>query len=800
MGLALLRHLQTGSATCRQLYNQVLRHNSIMTFLGEKSYRVAVSLLLVLVLANALAAGLRAVSDTDMGWHLATGRWVMQHHAIPSTDVLSYTAAGTSWIYPPFAGVLLYLIYAAGGYAGLSVFCALACVATVAYLVRRRDLGSIVLAMCAVEPIAFRTGPRADLFNTVFLAIFLGELWAYQRGFSKRLWILPITMFVWVNFHPGYILGLAVIGAYLLLEACEFPFAERRREALKRLRRVWPWLVGTVAVTLVNPWGPKLYSVSLALSGLGGKQQGAYNTSASIGEFLAVPLSTHLLRQLVDFRHPENGYTWLMVIAILVILLALWRKQPGVAIIQAAALYLSVQHARFIGLFCVTTTIIGATLLGEAFSTSPPTQSRNDSSKPLPLLRIPRNLALVFVCVIGAITLIHTVDFISNRTHVVFHTESRFGAGEASWFPERAASFIRREHLPGNIFQEYGLGGFAAWRLGPEYPDFIDGRFYPFVPAVLDQERNLISQPADSPAWQTAADQWGINMLLLLQSRDHAAERQDALGFCQSANWRPVYMDETALVLLRNTPANRPWIERLQVDCRSQQLAPPPAASSKDLYDFWVNAGGLLFALQRDVESEAALQRAVALYPGDPNARITLARLYHRQRMLDKAEAEYRTVLALNETDQPWEELGRLYVEQGHLPEAEQAFSRAVHLAATPCTAYMDLAQIELWLNHPQAALQAYTGAEDSSPYRKGAESLAPALYADIADGRADAQRILSHLPQAIEFEKESVRLDPSVVDRWNKLADLYESAGQSDSSQQARARARELVNNAGLR
>ena len=277
-----------------------------MSLHAEKCYRIALIVLLVLVLANALAAGLRTVSDTDMGWHLATGRWVVQHHAIPSTDVLSYTAAGTRWIYPPFAGVLLYLIFCAAGYVGLSWFCALACVGTVAYLVRKLDLASIVLAMCSVEPIAFRTGPRADLFNTVFLAIFLGELWAFQRGSSKRLWLLPITMLIWVNFHPGFILGLAVIGAYLLLEACEFPFAGRRTEALMRLRQAWPWLAGTAAVTLVNFWGPKLYSASFTLAGLRGQQQGAYNTSASIGEFLAVPLSTHLLKRLVDFRHPEN--------------------------------------------------------------------------------------------------------------------------------------------------------------------------------------------------------------------------------------------------------------------------------------------------------------------------------------------------------------------------------------------------------------------------------------------------------------------------------------------------------------
>jgi hypothetical protein len=42
------------------------------------------------------------------------------------------------------------------------------------------------------------------------------------------------------------------------------------------------------------------------------------------------------------------------------------------------------------------------------------------------------------------------------------------------------------------------------------------------------------------------------------------------------------------------------------------------------------------------------------------------------------------------------------------------------------------------------------------------------------------------------------VRLTPSVANRWNKLADLYDSAGQLDLSQQAREKARELNHTAG--
>ena len=156
-----------------------------------------------------------------MGWHLATGRWTVQHCQIPRTDVLSFPSAGTSWTYPPFAGVLLYLTYSAFGYAGLSWFCALACLGVVIFLVRRGDLASAFLAMLAVGSIAARTTPRADLFSTVFFALLLGELWAYQRGMRSRLWLLPLLMLLWVNLHPGFIAGIGAIGAYLLLEATD---------------------------------------------------------------------------------------------------------------------------------------------------------------------------------------------------------------------------------------------------------------------------------------------------------------------------------------------------------------------------------------------------------------------------------------------------------------------------------------------------------------------------------------------------------------------------------------------------
>src|ERR1700690_1890509 len=200
--------------------------NFSMQVSSEKYYRAGKLVLIFLVLLSALCAGLHTVGDNDMGWHLATGRWVVEHRQVPRTDVLSFTSAGTPWMYPPFAGVLFYLTYSAFGYAGLSWFCALACLAVVAYLVRRGDMASTVLATLAVGSIATRTAARADLFSTVFFALFLGELWAYHRGLRCRLWLLPVIMLFWVNLHPGFIAGLGAIGAYLLIEISDLLFAE----------------------------------------------------------------------------------------------------------------------------------------------------------------------------------------------------------------------------------------------------------------------------------------------------------------------------------------------------------------------------------------------------------------------------------------------------------------------------------------------------------------------------------------------------------------------------------------------
>src|SRR5215471_12426256 len=88
--------------------------------------RLASLLLAAAAVVYGFLAGFHTLQDFDLGWQLATGRWVAQHHWVFSTDVFSYTAAGNSWIYPALSGLVFYFTFQLGGYVSLTWMGALA--------------------------------------------------------------------------------------------------------------------------------------------------------------------------------------------------------------------------------------------------------------------------------------------------------------------------------------------------------------------------------------------------------------------------------------------------------------------------------------------------------------------------------------------------------------------------------------------------------------------------------------------------------------------------------------------------
>ena len=312
------------------------------------------------VIGYAFLAGIRTLSEFDLGWLLATGRWIAQHRQIPSTDVFSYTAQGQPWIYPIGSSLIFYAAWLVGGYALITSLGAAACAATTALLLRRGSVISALLAILAVPLIAVRTRPRADMFTVLLFAAFLALLWRYHRTGRSPLWLLPLLMVAWVNLHLGFVVGLALIAGYVSTETTEMVWPGRRKPALERLRRCWPWLIAVLGATLVNPWGWGIYAALL-------RQERAMAAQLQwLPEWGSVPLNWTMMSTGLSLRDPGGAFFLMLLITAAAVPVAVLRKQLGAAAFLTGAAILAVKHIRFEALFGIVTVIVGADVLSSA--------------------------------------------------------------------------------------------------------------------------------------------------------------------------------------------------------------------------------------------------------------------------------------------------------------------------------------------------------------------------------------------------------------------------------------------------
>jgi tetratricopeptide (TPR) repeat protein len=753
--------------------------------------------LIAIALIYAFLAGLHTVSETDLGWQMAAGRYIVQHHQIPSTTLFTYTVPDSTWIYPPFSGVLFYLLYLLGSYAALSWFSAFACAATVALAVWHGGRVTAALAILAVPAIAFRTMPRADLFTTVLFAAVLVLLARYYEGQHVRLWLLPILMLLWVNMHHGFVAGLALMGAYVFSEVCDLVFADRRASAVARLRKAVPWLFASAAVTLVNPWGFGIYRA------LSRQNKVTQPLTDFIGEWSTVHFNSLALRQAFSPRDPASADWWMLALGAIAILVCIWKLCPGPAILLAALFYESIAHVRFQAVFAVLVVELGGSLLpalAELFLARQAPATHDKESPPAPFtIGSPRVLGLIVVILFALLAGVRSFDLVSNRYYIESGQLHFFGPGESWWFPERAMAVLEREHLPANLFHPYDMGGFLTFRVGEKYPDFADGRFIPFAGALFLEQKELSSAPPDSAAWQRAADRWNINTIVFSLSRYAGLGSFPLDDYCHSTTWKPVYLDDISILFVRNRPEYADILSRLTVRCDTAQLTPPPATvgnswrARAERFNFLMNSTSIYYLLSRDAEAFSALHEAAQLFPDESNLHLVTAQLLQSNNRPAEAEQEYLRAIRALPGDAPWFALARLYNSEHRYAEAARCIKEAIAYSQVPFDRFRSLGHVYLSMNQPHDALDAFDQAERASPYRNNTTDLGKNFNAQIAQDRSRAYRALKDLPSAIAQQEFAVRLTPEDLNAWLILAELYEAQGNSSGAAAARQRAAAL-------
>jgi tetratricopeptide (TPR) repeat protein len=255
---------------------------------------------------------------------------------------------------------------------------------------------------------------------------------------------------------------------------------------------------------------------------------------------------------------------------------------------------------------------------------------------------------------------IRITDLVTQHYYIDSGQISLFGADPSWWYPERAANFIKREHLPQNIFHDYSLGGYLTWRIGPEYPDFVDGRYIPFGNELFDEQRLLASLGPDSPEWLRAADRWHFNTAIFSVARYAGLGTFALEEFCASNAWKPVYLDDVSIIFVRNSAENSALIERLGIRCENAPINPPDGASGDsyraraERFEYVMNAAAIEYALSRDAEARATLAQAEQIFPDDPGLHLVKAQMLAAENQFGDAEREYLRVVNVHPSDAAW--------------------------------------------------------------------------------------------------------------------------------------------------
>ena len=218
-----------------------------------------------------LLAGNRLLIDPDTMWQITVGQWILEHHAVPETDVYSFTMRGQPWISTQWLAQLVFAkTYAVAGWSGPVVLAASAIAATFALLARflsRRLSESTTLVFIAAAlalTVPHLLARPHVLALPLLVAWVAGLIAAADRHGAPSFWLMPL-MVLWANLHGGFVFGL-VLMAPIALDAVLNAETHLRRSLTLR----WTaFALAALTASCCTPYGWNSLLASQKILGLG---------------------------------------------------------------------------------------------------------------------------------------------------------------------------------------------------------------------------------------------------------------------------------------------------------------------------------------------------------------------------------------------------------------------------------------------------------------------------------------------------------------------------------------------------
>ena len=430
-------------------------------------------------------------SDPDMYWHLASGKWMLDHGQLLRADVFSSTVNGQPYSVGEWLGqIVLYVAYLAGGWTGLVILRGLL-VGVCAFFLTRVALrgGAPIIVAVPVTCAALLLSEivwtdRPHLFTLALFPLLLDLLLAARAGRFGLLLGVPPLMLLWTNLHGGYALGLALVGVFTL-------------EALLVRRNFAAFAITAstaFAASLVDP--------------------GSLGLSAAAAHATAPP------RFIVEESPPDVTRPAGFVFAAFIIgTLALAMRGGGTLLdllLLAPLLWLGLSAQRHMPYFAFAAVPFISAAVPRAWA---PLEAWLARRRPYP-----RGAIVGFGAGVAAMALAG-VAFVPN-------------APNERAYPTVVLDAVRSGS--GVLLNEYDWGGYLIWR-APERPVFVDGRLFPFLPDVFADWRTAVEL---GPRWKEVLERYQVTQVLLRPDRA-------LVSALREQGWRVVGGDAGSVLLER---------------------------------------------------------------------------------------------------------------------------------------------------------------------------------------------------------------------------------------------------------
>ena len=463
--------------------------------------------------AIAAAAAVKLLNDGDTLSHIALGRWIIEHRALPFHDPFTYTLPGRSWVpHEWLAEVIFAAIWGWLRWGGVVAATAGAIGVTFALLTRalQSSLGPRRAVIGAA--LAFLLSEGHLLARPHILALPLLVIWmaavirARDEDRVPSLALLPV-MVVWCNLHGGFVVGLlfaVLLAAEAVLDA---PSAAR-----PRVVRGWGGFLSLAGLSaLVSPNGIsaillpfRMLQMNFALS--------------SIAEWHSA-----------DFSRFDPLLLWIGLAVAGGFSLGLRLPWPRTLMVLLL-LYLALSHVRNEELLGIIAPLLVAAPLArqlEPLAAPQPAVLANNFRR----RSMAAPLALAAVVVLGLMATAAALD-------------RRGVEPPGSVAPAAAVRVARDAGLGGDVLNSVRFGGYLMF-VG--IPTFVDGRADLFGDAFL--ARYAAAASALGEALPDLLDRYAVGWTLL-EPQSPAVSLLDHLP-----GWERIYADAHAVVHRRQSPA-----------------------------------------------------------------------------------------------------------------------------------------------------------------------------------------------------------------------------------------------------